>query len=110
MKEAIRFGKQRFDSVTTLQCHCRDFQIQHRTPSFQLDQWLRAGCVEQFGKLPLVFDNRSQLQERILRDNTVKRGEKFILIADHSESSPFDKIDELVEVLYDLTEGERFKW
>jgi predicted GH43/DUF377 family glycosyl hydrolase len=99
LKEAIRFGKQRFDSVTTLQCHCRDFQIQHRTPSFQLDQWLRAGCVEQFGKLPLVFDNRSQLQERILRDNTVKRGEKFILIADHSESSPFDKIDELVEMV-----------
>ena len=99
LKEAIRFAKQRFDSVTTLQCHCRDFQIQHRTPSFQLDQWLRGGCIEHFGEWPLVLDQRSTLQERILRDSTVKRGERFILIADHSESSPFEKIGELIEMV-----------
>jgi predicted GH43/DUF377 family glycosyl hydrolase len=99
LKEAIKFAKQKFDSVTVLQCHCRDFQIQHKTPSFQLDQWLRGNCIEHFGEWPLVFDQRSNLQERILRDNTIKRGQKYILIADHSESSPFPQIDELIEMV-----------
>ena len=106
LRGAIKFAKKRFDEVIVLQTHGNDFPIEHKTASFQLDAWVRAGCVESFDDWPLVFDQRNGRRERTLFMAQVKRTEKknrpfekFILLADHSESSPFPQADELAETL-----------
>ena len=106
LRGAIKFAKKRFDEVIVLQTHGNDFPIEHKTTSFQLDAWVRAGCVESFDDWPLVFDQRSRRRERTVYwahvSRTEKKGrphEKFILLADHSESSPFPQADELAGTL-----------
>src|ERR1035437_547606 len=106
LRGAVKFAKKRFDEVIILQTHGNDFPIEHKTASFQLDAWVRAGCVEHFDDWPLVFDQRNGRRERTLYMAQVKRTEKknrprekFILLADHSESSPFPQADELAETL-----------
>lgn len=106
LKPAIRFAKEKFDDVHVLQTHGNDFPIERKTTSFQLDTWARAGCVEHFNDWPLVFDRRNPKRERELLHATLNRTEgrgrpfeKFVLLADHSESSPFNQIEELAELL-----------
>jgi hypothetical protein len=107
VRGAIKLAKRKFENVIVPQTHGRDYPVEHKTPSFQYSQWLRAGCVEHFEDWPLVFDQRSSLRERILIRSTVRCGrgaspsEKFILFADHSESSPFQQANELAKMLKD---------
>lgn len=106
LRGAIKKAKQQFEEVYIPQTHGRDFDIQHRTSSFQLDAWLRCGCVEHFEDWPLVIDQRNGRRERTLIGSVLKRlttqgrpYEKFILFADQSESSPFQQKEELAELL-----------
>jgi predicted GH43/DUF377 family glycosyl hydrolase len=106
IKGALRFAKQRFHKVIVLQMHGMGYEVERLTPSYQLDSWLRARCVGYFQDWPLVINNRSGLRERILFKNTVNRTEhkgrpleKYMLLADHSQSSPFPHIEELAEML-----------
>lgn len=98
---AIKFAKQQFDEVVVLSTYGQNFPIQKRTPSFQLDQWLRGGCMEKFGTLKPVFDLRDKAREKVLLRTHVKHGEKFILLCDASESSPFPQREELQKLLRD---------
>ena len=91
---AILFAKKRFSDVIVLQTHANNMPIQHRTPSFQLDQWQRAGCVEHFEEWPLVFDRRE-----ITREPVSLSPMPYILFADHSQSSPFPQKEELSAML-----------
>src|ERR1035437_7673720 len=88
LRGAIKFAKQRFDEVIVLQTYGNDFPIEHKTASFQLDAWVRAGCVEHFDDWPLVFDERNRRRALTLYwkhvSRTLKKGrphEKFILLA-----------------------------
>jgi len=92
---AMRFSKEYFDEVVTLQVFSKDFSIQKRRPSFQIDQWQRAGCDEHFGLWKGVVDLRDKHEESLL---TKKINDGAILIADFSESSPFPQAAELVEL------------
>ena len=106
IRGAVKFAKQRFSKVIILQMHGKDYEVERLTPSFQLDSWLRARCLSRFQELPLVFNNRSGIRERILFKNTIHRlekkhrpFEKYILVGDHSESSDFKFTEELVLML-----------
>ena len=111
VRGAVRFAKRRFLQVINLQMHGIDFEVEHLTPSFQTDAWLRARAVDHFQNWPLVIDQRSSLREKILFNSTVKKvradglgnyghvNEKYLLVGDVSESSPFEHIEELVAML-----------
>ena len=97
---AIKWVKTKFDLVIVPQAHGKDFPIQQKTPSFQIDQYLRAGYFSEWDKLPLIFDNRDKGRERILRERVLgKKRQPFILVGDKSQSSPFQFKDELIELL-----------
>jgi len=88
---AIRFAKNRFEGVKIPQLHGEGFQFQHRHPSFQYDQWDRAGWLDKWDTLPLILPRRKSNLEIPI--------EPFIVYGDHSQSSPFLHKEDLAEVL-----------
>jgi ADP-heptose:LPS heptosyltransferase/GT2 family glycosyltransferase len=112
LEGAIRFARRNFSNViitcTNGNTKGKNFTISQTESSFQLEQWKRAGVKEHFDKWPLVFDQRNKRRERTLFDKHIKKianpytansREKFILVGDKSESSPFDKISELLATI-----------
>lgn len=86
---ALKAAKRAFGSVTCLSTYGRDFAIEHRTSSFVLDQYERAGVLELYDTLPLIIE----FKKRRPFDKPT------ILFADHSESSPFLAKQELYHLL-----------
>lgn len=88
---ALRWAKMRGKVDFIPQMHGIGYpQPKRNHPSFQLDQWDRMGRLHQWGTLPL----------------TIQRGPNLalfecpaILVADHSQSSPFAEIDDLFSAL-----------
>lgn len=93
---AIRMAKQRFDEVIVPQVYGKDFPVQHRRPSFQLDQWDRAGCLNEWDALPLTLERPANAAALV---NTHLGTGRFILFADHGQSSPFPHAEELALLL-----------
>lgn len=86
---ALKLAKLNFSRVVCLATHGRDFPIEHRTSSFQLDQYDRADVLHLWDKLPLVIEYKPRLPF----------GRPTILYADHSQSSPFLHKQELNALL-----------
>lgn len=83
-------AKRRFNKVISLAVFGRNFPIQHKTSSFQLEAYERAGLLKQWDSLKLAGLNPgpSMLFTR-----------PTILYADHSESSPFLQKEQLYSLL-----------
>jgi hypothetical protein len=66
-----------------------------KTESYQKEGWRIAGWLDRFGKIPLVFDNRSEMREKdtdfraSLLTNPFHVNKTTILVAGTSVSSPF---------------------
>lgn len=97
LKGALLLAKQNFDRVVCPQIYGNDFPIQHRHPSWQYDQWDRAGHLDRWDTLPLVVSRPSNAKE--ISDKYIKG--PTILYADHSQSSPFFHKDEMARLLVD---------
>lgn len=89
LRGALKYAKRKYREVVCLSTFGDKFPIEHRFQGFQLDQWNRGGMVNRFGKLPLV----------LRRNPTGHDVCGCILLADASESSPFEKIDELERII-----------
>ncbi len=87
---AYRFAKERFSRVVCTSTHGNGFPIQKRRASFQLDQWDRAAALGDWDTLPLELA-KSKFAAQVPAH--------CILLGDHSESSPFDRIGELEALL-----------
>lgn len=81
LKGALKWAKQKFNKVVPLSVFGKDFPVEHRTSSFQLETWKRAGKLEQWDSLSL-----SGLMNG---DEAIAFKRPTILFADHSQSSPF---------------------
>lgn len=93
---AIAWAKRNFDKVIAPQTYGKNHSIEHRTPSFQYDQWLRAEGLHLWDKLPLTIPRRNHdFVKSILGDRPA------ILVADKGESSSFEDSGRLVSVLRD---------
>lgn len=79
LKGALRLAKRHSSRVVCLSTYGREFPVEHRTSSFVLDQYDRAGILSLWDKLPLVIEYKPRLPF----------GRPTILFADHSQSSPF---------------------
>ena len=96
---ALASARKKYKDVVSLSTFGRGSVIPHNTPSFQLDQWNNAGCLDKFGQWPLVFDQRSPEREKRLVESTLPKAEPFILLGDHSQSSPFEHMDDLYQLI-----------
>lgn len=99
LRGAVKKAKQVYNEVIVPSTFGLNWPVQKKFPSFQLDQWDRAGCYALFDTLPLVFDRRDKEREAALVAATAGADEKIILFADLSESSPFAYRDELFKTL-----------
>lgn len=93
---AIKWAKERFPDVVSLATFGKGFPVRHHTPSFQLDQWHRAGCVKEWDALPLTLPrpiNAKDIVEKYIGTS------RAILLMDKSESSPFPYKAELTKAL-----------
>lgn len=91
---ALKLAKQKFNDVTVLSTFGNGFPIQHRTSSFVLDAYDRAGCLHLWDTLKLELERRTQpeILKQYPRIPT-------ILLADHSQSSPFLQKHQLYDLL-----------
>jgi predicted GH43/DUF377 family glycosyl hydrolase len=96
---ALQQAQARFKTVVSLSTFGKALKPIKQTPSFALEQWRLGGALELYGDVPLVFDQRNQDRETMLVNKHVKENERFILFADHSQSSPFDQMDALIQLL-----------
>ena len=72
------------------------------TDSFSRESWKLAGCLKDWGKLPLVFDKRDKAREDALMPKgwfTKGRKKKIMLVSAGSVSSPFPYRDLLMKLL-----------
>ena len=99
LKGAITEAKKHFSEVVVTQTYGKDFPIQRKRPSFQLDQWNRAGAEKEFASSRLVLDKRNLIREKKLC--SAYKGRKIILFADAGESRPFAGKEELAKLLAD---------
>lgn len=97
LEGAIRFAKSQCDDVKVVQLHGTGFQFQHRHPSFQYDQWERAGALDKWDTLPLVLPRRPITSKPIV--DLLTESPSYILYGDHSQSSPFLQKEDLAELL-----------
>ena len=96
LEYAIKYCKRRYDKVVVAQTYGKTVAIQHRTHSFQYDQWMRAGMLKHWDNLPLVIPrptNAKQLVDSHLGTRP------SILFADSGESSQFEFSNQLAEAL-----------
>lgn len=96
LESAIKHAKRNFNEVVIPQTYGATVGIQHKLPSFQLDQYQRAGELHSWDKLPLIIkrpNNAKDIVERFLGNRPA------ILVADHSESSPAPFADRLCALL-----------
>lgn len=104
LRSAMLFAKSKFSNVVNLQMH-GDINPIRLTPSFQLEQWKRAGMEDQWDKLPLEFDKRDFDEEnRVLAQHATVNG--YFIFADHSQSSPFLHKEYLANELLKSRAGE----
>lgn len=98
LKGCLAWAKSFGDEVICTQIYGKSFPFQRRTSSFQMDAWERTGCLLGFGIWPLVIDRRNRLREKQLMQKHVT-DKPYILLADHSESSPWQHIETLAALL-----------
>jgi len=101
LMDAIRQAKRKYDQVIPLQVFDRTVPISHRTPSFQLDQWLRAGRVDSFQ------DCGWQLHVPRPKTCSFNSGNPLVIFADFSQSSPFKHKEELYLLIRDALPGHK---
>lgn len=104
---AIRFAKTIGGKVWTPQTYGKDFPIERKHPSFQLDQWDRCGKLDEWGRLDLTLPRKAPNVNANINPDWVRHhfgnfdSRPFILFADYSESSPFPHKEELHTALQD---------
>lgn len=96
---ALRVAQSRFKRVVSLSTYGKTLSLTKQTPSFALEQWRLGEVLDKFDGWPLVFDNRNEEREEALRRKYCEDGLPYILLGDHSQSSPFPQMDDLVQLL-----------
>jgi len=96
---ALRWSKQRgkIDFMPMMSGGVGYPQPARKHPSFQLDQWDRMGRLNQWKELTLELP-RMPLADALMPRYKPDTG-PFILLADHSQSSPFEPIEDLYDSL-----------
>lgn len=89
LKGAMMQAKRMDSEIVCLSTYGRDFPIQHKCSSFQLDCYERAGLLSQWDSLPLPLNAKESTRYK----------QPTILYADHAESAPFMQKDELYALL-----------
>jgi len=91
---------QKFDRVMVVQCY--GTPVERQTDSYCKEAWRLVGKMHLWGKLPLVFDNRSKKREEIFVEQTLNAADKraIVLVSYSGKSSPFPHWQELLNSIW----------
>lgn len=76
-------------------CQCYGTTHDQLCDSFAKEAWRLVGRLEEWGELPLVFNNRDQAREQALLNGYPRAGKPVILVSTAGLSSPFSGVQEL---------------
>lgn len=96
LEHFIRYAKSKFEKVIVLSVFGKSIPFEHRLHSFQLDQYSRAGMLERWDDWNVEIPRPPNSDELVAR---YIHGTPTILLADSSESSPFEYSSELHAML-----------
>lgn len=100
IEQAIEICKAEFGDVLVSQVYgWSRGGVEKETASFTMESWRMAGKLARWGKLPLIFDRRSQDRETQLREKWLRGGRPTILVSCASFSSPFRYKTELMRTM-----------
>lgn len=98
INEATHFAKQKYSNVLCLQTGGKDFRIDKKTASFADEHYRLGRLVDQRGKVPHLFDKRSDESESKLLAK-VPKGKPLLLYSVRGHSSPYPQGDVLCQAL-----------
>lgn len=87
--QGMRELKNRCARVQSWQMYGNSAVGRRRTSSFAMEMWRMAGAVDEFEKLPLVFDRRDYAREKALVDKVLEGVSRPLLFSGTGNSSPF---------------------
>ena len=96
LESALKYAKRKYHRVWIPQTYGKTIAVQHRQPSWQMDQWSRCGSLHWFGKLPLVLPRPKDAEQIVARHLGTRPA---ILFADKGESSQFESAEYLADKL-----------
>jgi hypothetical protein len=82
--------KGKYDSIITSQVSQHFNPLLTDTNNWQIQQWARVGCLKDFHKLPLIFDNReTDWEQKQLNTHLPKSGKPLLLYCLQAKTHPF---------------------
>ena len=89
LPQALAYAKKTWRDVTLLQLNGGGMSPEpDGLPSFMLTMWKRTGLMEEYSKLPLIFDKRSPEREKALLSAVSRNGKPMLLYNAKSWTSP----------------------
>lgn len=89
LPQALAYAKRTWRDVTLLQLNGGGMSPEpDGLPSFMLTMWKRTGLMDEYSKLPLIFDKRSPEREKSLIASVRKNGKPMLLYNAKSWTSP----------------------
>ncbi len=99
--EAYRHAQTIYPDVIRIQLHGVGMEPAKpdSLPSYSISMWERAGLMDDYARLPLVFDRRSDEREAALLKRWHATQKPMLLLNFHGRTSPFEGRDTLIPLI-----------
>lgn len=100
LNKARQWAEINFPGCVTTQLHGANWgATPDDQPSYSWTMWKRTGLLEEYAKLPLIFDKRDANRERALLDRVNRRKMPMLLVNFAGITSPFAPVPEVMNAL-----------
>lgn len=100
LNKARQWAEIEFPGCITTQLHGANWcATPDDQPSYSWTMWKRAGLLEEYDLLPLVFDKRDYLREKALVEQVNRRHLPMLLVNFSGYTSPFAPVPEVMDAL-----------
>lgn len=100
INKARQWADINFPGCVTTQLHGANWgAVPDDMPSYSMTMWKRTGLLEEYAKLPLIFDRRDANREKQLLDQVNRRRYPMLLVNFSGITSPFAMVPEVMNAL-----------
>lgn len=97
--EANAQASGKYKNVLITQVTGKEWTPERKAQSYAEDSWRLAGCLQQRGSIPLIFDQRDKKRESALIKRVLGDRKNAILFVGKSFSSPFPHSEHVIKAL-----------
>lgn len=84
---ALQMAKSRYSNLIVSQVYGENWPVDQKTDSYCKESWRQAGFLDKWGTLPLVFDQRDKVREKVLF-SSLDTKQPMLLVNTNGNSSP----------------------